>query len=244
MNNILKASPIFLAGMLSSSIAGFIYGWVGYNFDLFLVFPWVVTLFIVGISSYAAKVLLYNERKSLFIMGIIFGVVAYSVYVYGGYIAFSGAVQQQILQVPQNRNMLSTDLSIFTKQAINEILQRTVGITGIIGWLLFKMNASISPFYASNSNQGQGSYVAGFLVELYKLGCMTIVTGIALRDYTGTLINLEKDEAYQEIIKRQRQEQQAQRQANTKEFRIVVAVTLIIFLVPLLFLIISLYLYG
>lgn len=243
MNNILKASAVFVAGMLSSSIAGFIYGWVGYNFDLFLVFPFIVALFIVGISSHAAKILLYNERKSLFIMGAVFGVVAYFAHVYGSYVAFSGAVLQQILHAPQNRNMSSAELSLLTNRAINEILQGTVGIRGPIGWLIFRMNASISPFYTNNSNQGQGSYVTGVLVELFKLGCMTIITGIVLRDFTGTLINLEKDVAYQEIIKRQKQEKQAQRQAEAKSFRIVVAITLAIVFIPLILFIISLYLY-
>jgi hypothetical protein len=158
MNNILKASAVFVVGMLSSSIAGFIYGWVGYNFDLFLVFPFIVALFIVGISSHAAKILLYSERKSLFIMGAAFGVVAYFVHVYGGYVAFSAAVRQQILQMPQNRNMSSAELSVFMNQVINEILRRTVGITGSIGWLIFRMNASISPFYADNSNQEPDCY--------------------------------------------------------------------------------------
>jgi hypothetical protein len=241
MNNILKAGAVFIAGILSSSIAGFIYGWVGYSFDLFLVFPFIVAAFVIFFSVSVAKILLYNDKRILFVAGIIFGVTAYFMHVYGGYIAFVGVVRQQILQIPQSKSMSSTELSLSLYRAINEILHREVGITGPIGWMIFRTKASIAPFY--NSNQNQGSYIAGALVETFKLGCMTTVTGIALRDFTGTLINLEKDEAYQAIIEQHKQERQAQKQSETKAFRIVVAITLAIVFIPLALFIISLYLY-
>jgi hypothetical protein len=241
MNNILKASAIFMAGMLSSSIAGFTYGWAGYDFDLFLVFPFIVAAFIIAISTYMAKVLLYENRQILFVIGIIFGATAYFMHVYGGYVAFAGVIREQILQVPQNRSMSSTELSLSVYRLINEILRRKVGIAGPIGWVIFRMNASISPFYSSN--QAQASYIAGALVEMFKLGSMTTVTGIALRDLTGTLIRLEKDEAYQAAIKQREQERQAEKQAEAKSFRIVVAITLAIVFIPLVLFIISLYLY-
>jgi hypothetical protein len=240
MNNIFKASAIFVAGMLSSSIAGFIYGWAGYDFDLFLIFPLIVAAFVIYVSMFAAQTLLYENKKILFVMGIVFGITAYLMHIYGGYIAFAGMVRQQI---SQNRNISSAELSILTQNAIDDILQRSVGITGSVGWLIFRTKSSITPFYNSNSNQGQGSYVAGILVELFKLGCMSVITGIALRDLTGPAINLGKDEAYQARIKQQKLEKQRQKQAETKSFRIVVAITLAIVFIPLVLFIISLYLY-
>ncbi len=176
MNNILKASAIFVAGMLSSSIAGFIYGWAGYGFDLFLVFPFIVAAFVISMSMYAAKALLYDDKKVLFVMGIVFGVIAYSMHIYGGYLAFEGTVRQRILQIPQNKNISQAELGIFTNKAISEILQRSVGITGPIGWLIFRSKARITPFYDSNSNQGHCIYTTRAFYYL-TLSLLTVFPG-------------------------------------------------------------------